>query len=228
MAITAVPAKVPVEIPYSLVEYTAKFEKPIVNVWDQRAAIIANVLSALQPWGFTLEGVEIKTRSEKLSEHGVVFRRTIPQTPAMSLALTFGTIFISAANLDWTEADDFVSAMMTGISAIRESFDPTISSQQVALGMHIQLKAGSVKDVTTPLLSASAAKLMDGGIKTAGIILMREKSSILIDASAAYANALFVRIIREHSADALLPEMAERLRQDEEQLFDVLSFEGER
>jgi hypothetical protein len=55
---------------------------------------------------------------------------------------------------------------------------------------------------------------------------MREKSSLVIDGSLAYANSLFVRIVREHRADAPLQELAAILRKDEEQLFEVLGLEG--
>lgn len=230
MSETSAPAKIQVEIPYGLLEYTAKFDEPIVEAWEGRGKIVAAVLTALKPWGFALDGVELKMHGEKLGEHGIIFRRTNPPSPpnpARSIAVTLGTIFISAANVDWTEADDLIAAMSAGMAAIRDSARPRIGSQHVALGMHIQLKSSSVKDVTTPLLSRPATGLLDGEIKTAGISLSRDKSSIVIDASAVYANALFVRLFRQHSGEASLPQIAEILRKDEEDLFEVLGLEGE-
>lgn len=230
MSDTGAPTKIAVEIPYGIVEYTARFEEPIIEAWEHRNTIIASVLFALKPWGFALDGVEVKSHGDKLSEHGVVFRRTVPPSPpnpARSVAVTLGTIFISAANLDWTEAEDFISAMSAAITAIRESARPRILSQLVGLGMHVQLKSGSVSSTTTPLLSSGATKLLDGQIKAAGMILTREKSSIVVDASAVYSNALFVRIFREHAGTIALPQIAEALRNDEKQLFELLHLEGE-
>jgi hypothetical protein len=71
-----------------------------------------------------------------------------------------------------------------------------------------------------------AFKLLDGEISFPGIILLHEKSGIVIDASLAYANGLFVRINREHPPEVTLEQLAEALHKDEEQLFNVLGLEG--
>jgi len=92
--------------------------------------------------------------------------------------------------------------------------------------MHIQFKVKAHTEVTASLLNPIALKLMDGNVKSYGIILNRDKASIIIDGSAAFANALFVRIFREHSAEIPLQEMARRLHEDEENLFGVLGIEG--
>lgn len=221
-----VAAKAQAEIPYGLLEYTAVFGRPIVEAWEIRSKIIAAVLDALNPWGFKLDGVEIKARAEKLVEDGIVFRRTSPATPAMSLALGFGKVFVSAENLDWTEAEHFIAGISAGLNAVLQTAKPEIESQHIALGMHIQVNTKPRKDVTAPLLSPSAFQLLDGDVKFPGIILNREKSSIIIDASAAYANGLFVRMFREHPPDATFQQMADVLRRDEQQLFEVLGLEG--
>jgi len=224
---TARTAKAEAEIPYGLFEYTAFFEKPIIEtLGGSIVPVVAAVLDALAPWGFKVDGVEAKRGPEKLIEHGVIFRRTSPPSPAMSLALSFNRIFISAENLDWSEADNFMAAMKAGVDAIQRTASPKIRTQHVALGMHIQLKSKPRNELTAPLLSESARKLLDGDVKFSGIILNREKCSVIIDASVAYANGLFVRMFREHPAAATWVQLAEALRRDEEQLFEVLGLEG--
>jgi hypothetical protein len=180
----------------------------------------------LKPWGFSIDGVEVKTQGEKLSEHNVIFRRTKPATPAMSLSLFFGKIFVSAANLDWEGADTFIAAVKAGVDAIREITKPQIQSQHIAVGIHIQLKNRSRLDVMAPMLADEAKKLLDGELTFPGIIVNREKSSIIIEASIPYANGLFVRIFREHKSGASFEEMATALRNDEMQLYEVLGLEG--
>ncbi len=44
-----IPVKVPVEVPYGVVEYTAVFKKPILEAWLGTALIISGVLEALGP-----------------------------------------------------------------------------------------------------------------------------------------------------------------------------------
>jgi hypothetical protein len=69
-------------------------------------------------------------------------------------------------------------------------------------------------------------RLLDGDVQVQGIILQRDKSSIVIDGSAAFANGLFVRMIREHPPERTFQQMAEILHKDEETLFDLLGLTG--
>lgn len=217
--------KTQIEIPYGVVEYTAFFKEPIFEGWDN-PDLQLNVLRALSPYGFTLDGVEYKDESEKASEHAIVFRRTNPATPGMNLTLGLGKAVITAENLDWSEAEHFVLAMKTALSAILDTASASLRSQQVALGMHIQLKSKLRKDVTMPLLSAEGLRMIEGNISFPGIVLHVEKGHIVIDASAVFANGLFIRLFREHSPDVPLEMLAEVLRKDEERVFEVLGLEG--
>src|SRR5258708_1603851 len=71
-------AKAQAEIPYGLIEYTATFKKPIFEAWRNLEGLTSAVLSALESFGFKLEGVEYKLEAEKINEHAIVFRRTPP------------------------------------------------------------------------------------------------------------------------------------------------------
>jgi hypothetical protein len=219
----AVPQKAQVEIPHGVLEYTAVFKKPILEGWTVPAYLVSSALSALEPFGFKLDGVEVKTHTEKLNEYAIVFRRNIP---GLTFTLGIGKLVIMAENLDWTEADQFIAAARAGFEAIVQKAKAELESQQVVLAVHIQLKNKPRHEVTVPLLSPMALQLIDGDLKFAGVILFREKASIIVDGSLAYANALFVRITREHPPDATFERMAEVLRADEEQFFDSLGLEG--
>jgi hypothetical protein len=212
------------EIAYSILEYVAQFEKPIIEAWIVPGTLIAAMLNALERWGFKLEGVESRVKTEKLSEYALVFKRTTPIFPAWTVTVGTGKLTITAENIDWTEAESLIGTMNAAMTVIVET--ARIQSQHLALAMHIQLKTKPRKDVTAPLVSPQALKLLDGEVRFPGLILHREKSSIIIDASAAHANGLFVKILREHAPGASPQMLAEALRRDEEQLFDVLGLEG--
>jgi hypothetical protein len=216
--------KTQAEIPYSMLEYTAVFEKPILEAFAVPVYLISAVLNALGPFGFKPDGVELKTRAEKLTENVIVFRRT---PPGVTFTLGVEKLVIAAENLDWSDADHFMKGARSGLDAILEKGKVDIRLQHLVLGIHIQLKTRPRQEVTAPLLSAEALKLLDGDLKMPGIILQREKCSIVIDGSVAFANGLFVRIIREHVPGATFGQMAEVLRKDEMQLFDLLGLEGE-
>jgi hypothetical protein len=218
------PEKTQAEVPYSLLEYSAVFKKPIVEAFGTPAILIAAVLNALEPWGFALDGVEAKTHTEKLSEYAVIFRRSAP--PGLSLTLGLGKVVVTAENLVWAEAEHFIAQMSAALNAILQTGRAEVQSQHVGIGMHIQLKTKPRKDVTARLLDPVAFTILDGEVKFPGIILFHDKSSIVIDASLAHANGLFVRIAREHPPEATLQQLAEALHKDEEQLFNVLGLEG--
>jgi hypothetical protein len=220
------PDKTQAEIPYSLLEYTSVFKRPILEAWSPPTKLIAAVLDALQPSGYKLDGVEANVQTRKLDEYSVVFRRTTPVTPARSFSLGLGKAIVMAENLDWTEAEQFISGQSAALNAIRKVGGTEIQSQQLVVGMHIQLKDRPRKDVTAPLLSPVALKLLDGEADFSGVILLRDKAILSIDASLAFANGLFVRIVREHPPEATLEELAEALRNDEQRIFDVLGLEG--
>jgi hypothetical protein len=221
----AAAAKNEAEISRSFLEYTLAFETPILESWEHRTTLSGYILAALKPWGFNLDGVEVKT-PEKVGDHAIIFRRTSPPNPPRALALFLGKIFISAENLDWSEAEAFMSAMTAGIEAVRAFTGCAVGSQNLGLGMHVQLKNKPLSEVTAPLISATARELLDGDIRFSGVVINREKSNITIEMSAMYANALWVRMFREHPAAATLPDIAVALRKDEEQLFKVLALEG--
>lgn len=216
--------KTQAEIPYSMLEYTAVLQKPILEAWAVPAQLVAVVLNALDPFGFKPDGVELKTRAEKLTENAIVFRRT----PA-GVTFTVGVekVVIAAENLDWSDAEQFMKAARAGLDAVLQEGKAEIKLQNLVLAIHIQLKTKPRHEVTAPLVSAETLKLLDGELKMPGIILQREKCSVVIDGSLAFANALFVRINREHAPSVALTQMAEVLRKDEMQLFDVLGLEGE-
>jgi hypothetical protein len=220
---TVTPEKTQAEIPYSLLEYTATFGKPILEGWTAPAVLVSAMLEALGPFGFTLDGVEIKTHTEKLNEYALVFRRSVP---GLTFTLGSGKLVIAAENLDWSEAEQFIAGVGAGLGAIRDKAKAQVQSQQIVLAIHIQLKTKPRHEVAAPLLSPVALQLLDGEIKFPGIILLRDKASLIIDGSLAFANGLFVRFIREHPAQASFEKMAEILRADEQQLFETLGLEG--
>jgi hypothetical protein len=135
-------------------------------------------------------------------------------------------MFVSAENLDWKGAERFMEGMNAALTAVLRASDAELNLQQLALVLHIQVKNKPRKEVTDPLFSHVPARLLDGDIQFQGMVINREKSFVLIDASVVYNNALFIRLFREHPAERTFKEMSEILYTDEVQLFEVLQLEG--
>lgn len=220
------PEKTQAEIPYSLVEYRSEFKRPILEAWMPATKLVTVVLEVLKPSGYKLDGVEVNFQARKLDEYSIVFRRTTPMVPARNLTLGIGRASIVAENLDWTEAEDFISGHGAALDKIREVTGAEIESQKLSVGLHIQLKDRPRKDVTAHLAEPATAELLDGTPDFSGVIMMHEKTMIVVDASLAYANGLFVRIVRSHLPQVSFAEQANILRKDEQRVFDVLGLDG--
>src|SRR5208337_2761910 len=220
------PDKIQAEILFSHLEYTSIFKRPILETMSPPAKLIAAVLGALEPAGYKLDGVEANLQVRKLDEISYVFRRTTPGVPPRSLTLGLGKVVVTADNLNWTEADQFISVHGAALDVIREVGGAETQSQQLDVANHVQIKERSRKDVTAPLVTPSALRPLDGEADFSGVILLREKALVVIDASIVFANALFVRVVRTYPPEAPLAELAETLRKDEERIFDVLGLEG--
>src|SRR5690349_18443416 len=90
-----------VEIPYGVLEYSILFERPIIRTWVP-GPLVEAVLETIGGMGFSVEGVEVTTGTDKISDQTIVFRRTSPSVPNLSLTVTLSKIVVVAENLDWS------------------------------------------------------------------------------------------------------------------------------
>jgi hypothetical protein len=221
------PGKVKVTIPYGQLEYTAFFRQPIFEAFAE-APLTTAIMAVLEPYGFSIEGLEYKDHAEKATEQYVLFRRTTPPgPPTHTLTLALNRFVVAAENLDWSEANGFITGIRAVTDAIMRVAHAELKSHQVALGIHVQLSEREPREILMPLLSADGLRILQGDAKVPAMFLNFQGGSIYLDGSAGFANALFVRIFREHVDTVRLEELAEILYRDERRVFDVLGLEGE-
>jgi hypothetical protein len=217
--------KIQAQIPASYIEYTINFASPVIKLGDSRGGLIQNVLEALKPHGFSLEGVETKLGSNKPSEHAMVFRRTTPKTPGLNIGLSYERIVVAADNVDWQGAPQLIDAIGAGINALQSELSPDFSSQQFILAMHVQIKDKSIAELMKALVTDQASQLVAGKPSFTGVFITGEKLTVTIEASVMFANSLWVRIIREHDPFVRLEEIAALLLEDEKRVFHALNLE---
>lgn len=220
--------KTPVEIPFSQFEYTAKFARPMLTLIGKLQNVVAPFTEALAPWGFDFEETEFQLTSPKPKDHVITFHRP-PTTPPpqIRVSVRWNSLAVSADQPDWGEAEQIATICESGVKTIKNVADVTVASQQIVLHMHIQSKTTARADLGSILLTPQARELIDDGkILGQGLILHRESAMILIDNSAAFANALYVRIQRAFGGEIPLQYISERLLSDEQKLWAVLGLEG--
>jgi hypothetical protein len=219
----SVQTKHKIQIPFGQIEYTGAFKVPIVKSLSPPSEMVEALLRALKPYGFSIDGVEIRNR-EKVSEFVLEFRST---PPLISFKVSPGKVSITADNLDWSGKDKFLESMNAGLRVVLGLEHTELESQQMILAMHVQLQDTPRKDITAPLLSATAYELLTGESEFQGMVLTRVGVSVVIDASLAHANALFMRLVRQHKSTATLEQIASQLYADEAHIFEVLNLDGE-
>ena len=212
-----------IQIPHAQIEYTGVFKEPLIRAFAPPAALVEDLFRALKPYGFPLEGVELRN-NQKVSDIVVELRRTPPLT---SLKISPGKVNITADNLDWSDKDRFIKGMNVALQTVLGREHSEFEMQHMVLAMHVQLQEKPRKDITASLLSTTAYSLLPGESDFQGIVLTRVGVSLVIDASQAYANALFMRLVRQHKPTTTLEQIAEQLYADEVHIFDVLGLEGD-
>src|SRR5438105_5038198 len=103
-----------IQIPFGQIEYTGVFKEPIVKSFAPPSSLVENLIRALKPYGFPVEGVEVRSR-DKLSDCAVELRRT---PPLISFKVTPEKLTITADNLDWSGKDKFLETAKAGVQTV--------------------------------------------------------------------------------------------------------------
>jgi len=218
------PTSTNVQIPYSQIEYTLFFDSPVLKAFVEPSSLIESVLTALKPHGFQFDGVE-SIRGTKTGEWKTTFRRA--NSPLFIYGVAPNRLWVTADNLDWSGAEEAIGCIETALAAFKRTLNYVVTSQVFVLSMHVQMKDKTPAEISESLVTPNVLKILDGAFKCHGLVLTRDKATFVLDNSASFANALFMRIAREYAADTTLGQIANRLRADEENIFKVLGLEGD-
>jgi hypothetical protein len=211
----------PVQIPYSFVEYKGFFSEPIFTAFVKKDwAVTRAIYLALQKWGLTLEQIVIRQQTLNVSEIQVTF--SLPRVGVM-VNLSLGNLTIVLNNPDWSRAAELVEVTTAAVEATKAGAETSMQQQHLSLGMHLIPKGKTPKELSSRFVTLdekSAAYL--GKIKSSGFSLYAEDSTVVVDASALYPEAIFVRVTRIHGGKATLAEMAQMLDRDETETLALL------
>jgi len=205
------------DIQQAFVEYRASFEEPIIAFWfERRQGEIASALhKALAPWNVGLENISWNQAARNAREIQLTFG-----VPSLSsgFQVGIGGVTITALNPDWSRAPVLVSLFETGLEALKRSTGHELQSQEVTLGFHVKPGgARPFKEIMSGLVNSKA--LGDEGASMYGVSVYSTDYSYVIDASGVVPGGVFIKLIRNFTAEKRFEEMATRLHRDEE---DVL------
>lgn len=210
-----------VTIPIAFFEYTANFARPILEALMDRARIVQAVYDALTPWKMKIDDIEPITTG-KPSEQGVNFR--LPDKKVLFFLGADSCRFLKT-DANWAAAEEVITILNAALKALRETSGAQFSIQKVSVAMHLQPTKVRFVEILKPFLSPAIQALDDAEVTTGAAIIKWDKRRVVIDGSAALANALFVKFDREFDANATFDMMATQLMSDEAAIFKMLDVE---
>lgn len=212
-----------VTIPVSIFELRIDYGRPEFGLWLDRAAVVQCVFDALKPWEPSVDDVEAVTTG-KASEQGFLIK-----LPVKRVSFFFGpaSCKFTRENVTWQMAEETISILDAGVAALIKSSSVVMGPKHTAISMHLQPKSAPFISLLKPLLSTQLIALDPGSVTTMATVAKWANRKVTVDGSGIIANAAFLRLEREFPSDSSYVEIAEQLRKDEVEMFQVLGVEEE-
>jgi hypothetical protein len=210
-----------VKIPIAIFEYTADFTRPIVALWMDRAEVLQALFDELSKWTIDLNDVEPITTG-KPSEQGVKIR----------LSTKFVTVFFGPSsfrftkeNSSWDSAEETIEILDIVVRTLIRASGAEFVSQKTSVSLHVQPTAKGFLEILRPFFSPVLEGLRPDKATTGASIVKWESGRVVVDGSAALANALYLRFERVFDVSASYTDIATVIRKDETALFQALDIE---
>jgi hypothetical protein len=201
------------EIQQAFFEYRANFKEPITILWSggRQAEIIDAMYKALTPWRVELGNIAWQQSAKNLSEVQLSF--AVPSQLA-SVQVGIAGVTMTALNPDWTRAPELVTLFQTSFGVLVASTGHEFQSQQTTLGFHLKPSAARpFREVVTQFVNAES---LGSDAAMFGVSVYYTDHTFVIDASGAIQGGLFIKLVRNFTAEKQFEEMAKALYADEE------------
>jgi hypothetical protein len=201
------------DIQQSFFEYRANFKEPIVAFWFERrhGEILGALYKALAPWHVGLQNITWNQGAKNASE--IQFTFGVPSLLA-SMQVGIGGVTITATNPYWARAAELVSLFQAGLEALKESTAQELQSQLVTLGFHVKPVAEkSFKQILSQFVNTRALGAEDAAMY--GVSVYSSDYSFVIDGSVVIPGGVFIKLLRNFSAETRFEQMAATLFEDE-------------
>ncbi len=213
-----------VTIPISFFEFVVEYEKPKFQLWLDRASIVQAIFDALQPWQPRIDDTDF-VNTGKVSEQGFTIK-----LPLKRVLFFFGpaSFKFTRENVNWQSVEETIAILDCALLALGRIGGVTLGTRNTAIAIHVQPKSLPSIELLNPLIPSRLVALDTEAVKTMATVVKWATHKVTIDGSGLVANAIFIRLEREFPPNATYAEMADQLRQDEEDLFKVLEIEEDR
>jgi hypothetical protein len=212
-----------VTIPISFLQFTVDYQEAAIRLLGDRSGLVQGIFDALKPWNPNIDDIELRATG-KSSEQGVNFK-----LPFKQVSFFVGAAFCSFTreNVDWSGADETIAILDTAVTALMKLSGVSLGTKRTAIAVHLQPRKMHYMEILKKFIPPSLARVESQPATTMAVVVKWENRKVTIDGSGSIANAVFLRIERDFEAGTYA-EIAQQLRKDEEELFEVLGVEEER
>jgi hypothetical protein len=207
-----------VSIPVAVVEVTIDYVSPKLKLLMDRANVVTRLFELFAKWDITTDDMEV-VKKGKNSEQGVRFK-----LPSKNTSFFFGANWckLTLDSASWDFAEDAISILDAAWEVLAKAGEIERKGYRVSLAMHVQPKTKSFIELLKPFAPEPLTR--SGGESITGVasLVRWQDHKITLDGSARLANAIFIRLEREFPSNMTLQEIAGRLRQDEDEAFELI------
>lgn len=209
------------DVQQTFIEYRANFKEPITSIWFNapHGSILNHMQKALSPWKVSLENISWNAAPKNLAEAQVTF--SVP-TLAAAIQVGLGGVTMSAVNVDWSRAPQFVSLFQTGADTLKGIVGVDVEAAQTTLAFHLKPGPRPFKEILSNFVNAKALGAEDALMY--GVSVYRNDFVWVLDGSAVFPGSLFIKLVRVFPAGTRFEEIAGTIHKDEEALLRSLGF----
>lgn len=202
----------------SFIEYKVTFEAPVFTAFEQPTTIAEALHTAFHEWNPAFENLTFRSLPTSANDLQVgcdLFNKRVTFT----ISPGSGTLLM--LNPNWAEAQLVQKLAASGVYAAgRIGAKP--KEQTVTLTMHVKAPGKSAKDLTARFRPDIKGPEMDREVRGFGFCVYGQEALWVVDLSALYADAVFIRAARSFDASISFEQIAALLYKDEVQIFDLL------
>ena len=203
----------------TFLELQAVYSKPNFEFSTRGSAVMSAVFEAFRTWNITLANVSAKQNPANAGEVAIMFGL---QNSQLTFSVGVGGATLVVANPDWFQEQLVSEVASAGLQAVRSSTGVTFRQYVLNLLMHVKPERRSLCEVSANFLRITSPKISSSAVKARGFSVYAEDFSWVVDSSAMYAEALFLKIVRTFDPNVSLPVMARSLRADQVELLAAL------
>jgi hypothetical protein len=207
------------EFPLALFEYRAVFEQPVFAAFERPMVIADALFAAFREWNLLFENITLRSLPMTANDLQVACDLL---NKRVTFTVSVGGISLLVTNPNWTEAPLIRNIMQRGLVGAEAGAKGVIKELIATQTMHVKAPGKSVQELTARFRPNVGGPGMQKEVKGFGFCIYGQEISWLVDLSALYSDAIFVRIIRIFGPSISFEEIAAALYKDEIEIFDLL------